>query len=176
MEDIKTIHELDENLNQRIIIINDKPELDVITSSKKEQSYYHCNYLKKYLESAYLEDQTLQVIRPKISVADGIVTANIIYYLLKHYNDIAFIETTKDHSKERYAILYLPDEISKSQYEFMKEKLGSHMNKFSSILIQGGLQNKNGLPEATIYEEFEKNNIEKIWKLLKDIVKEEKRK
>ena len=176
MNDIKTIHELDDSLNQRVIIIKDEPSLDIVTSSNKEQSYYHCNYFRKYLESSYLEDPILQMIAPKISVADGIVTANIICYMLKQYNSVIFTETTQDFSNERYAILYLPDEIKKEQYKLIEDKLKEYLTKFTSVLIQGELKNKNGLPEANFCKEVKQENIDEIFEILQNITEEEKRK
>ena len=67
MDDIKVIHELNEEVNQRIIIIKGDSEtpLDIVTSESKEDSYYHAMYLKNYFDFEYLEDETLQQIKSR---------------------------------------------------------------------------------------------------------------
>lgn len=177
MEDIQVIHELDEAKNQRVIIFRgeESPQnkLDIITSADKEESYYHCSYFKKYLETEYLDDAELQRIRPNIKLADGLVTTSIIYYLSKVYNDITFTETTADYTKERYGVFYLPDEISLEQYQEI-EKLQDYFKQFTSILIQGDLNTDNYIVDANLSKAVVGSEISVLLSELKTLIKKDK--
>lgn len=173
MEDIKVIHELDESLNQRIIVIKNDQEkpLDIITSNDKNISYYHATYLKKYLNFEYLEDDTLQQVKHKINGSDGIIVSNITFYLMKRYNDIIFMETTKDNEQERYGIINLPDNISELQYQRLKE-LFKYLKQFASVLVQGGLKSDGIMVTDVMYSNIldtEDIKIENIDEYLQEI-------
>lgn len=158
--DIKVIHKLDENLNQRIIIIKDEENsLDIITSKNKQESYYHATYLKYYLDFEYLKDNMLQQVKHRINGSDGIIVSNITYYLMKRYNDVVFMETTEDNQEERYGIINLPDSISEIQYQEIK-KLFEYLNKFTCILVQGGLKSDGVIvTDATYVKELKQDSI-----------------
>lgn len=172
MEDIKVIHKLDESLNQRIIIIkNEEEPLDIITSTNKQESYYHATYLKYYLNFEYLKDNMLQQVKNRIHGSDGIIVSNISYYLMKKYQDIIFIETTNDNEEERYGIINFPDSISEIQYQKLKE-IFHYLKNFTSILVQGGLKSDGVIvTETTYFKELSQGNIkiENIEDYLKEI-------
>ena len=169
--------ELDETVNQRIIIIRGEAEiekrLNIITSKDKMYSYYHSAYLKAYLNNEYLDDQNLQNVKERMSPMDSIVSANIIYYLLKNYNDIIFTETTQDNSNQKTAILYLPDEILEEQQQEMITLI-PYFEKFSSIMIQASLKHNGIVPEAEEYETIRQNIGENIQNYLNNLVSKNK--
>jgi len=134
LNDIKVIYELDETKNQRIIIFRseetDKP-LNIITNQNKNESYIHGLYIKQFLEQEYLDDEAIRNVKDKIIYS----ARSIISYLVNKYGNLIFAETTKDGSKRRDGIFFVPTELNQKQYDCLKEHF-SYFKNFEMILMQ----------------------------------------
>lgn len=172
MTDIRLIHEMNEDLNQRIIVIKNEGDnlLDIMVSDDKKSSYFHLQYIKKYINSAYLDDELLKKIRNMDINGDGATI--IMYHILKQYDNIIFMETTSDNETKRTGIMNLPDEMSEKQYKKLQE-LYPYFKNFSSILIQGGLQSSDHMhvTDANFAKEIKGGKIEEIDYYLKTLIK-----
>ena len=118
--DIEVIYDLDESKNQRIFIF--RPEetvqpLNIIASKNKNESYIHGIYIKKFLEQEYLDDEAIQNVKDKIIYS----ARSIISYLVNRHGNLIFAETTKDGSKRRDGIFFVPTELSQKQYDCQKK-------------------------------------------------------
>ena len=170
--DIEVKHEYDLDRNERIVIIhNDKvnnSNLDIISSKDKNFSYMHMVYMKEYLKNNCIDDELIN------KYSDNLDNSFIIFYLMiTNYNDLIFTETTKDNSKERYGMLYLPNKISidqKQSFDVLKERL----RNFNELYIISGLGLKDGFISNNIQEIIKGSDIDKVDKIIE--IEQEKNK
>lgn len=125
-------NKLSENMSNRVVVIHEDGQLDVVASLKDKGTQYHIKYFQAYLEQRYLDDQTLQTYAKTATEP-----STIIYLLLKNKGDIVFTETTSDTEENKYGILYLPDTISKEQKEKIEMFKNTHLKEFKELLLYG---------------------------------------
>lgn len=141
-------NEIVEGMKNRVIIIHENGEIDVVASLKEKGSYYHIKYFQKYLEKRYSDDQMLQMYSKKATEP-----STLIYLLLKNKRDVIFTETTKDAEEKRYGILYLPDTISKNQKEKIEIFENSFFKHFEEFLLYGQFYlNEFQMVDCHVYE------------------------
>ena len=160
--DIEVIYDLDESKNQRIFIF--RPEetvqpLNIIASKNKNESYIHGIYIKKFLEQEYLDDEAIQNVKDKIIYS----ARSIISYLVNRHGNLIFAETTKDGSKRRDGIFFVPTELSQKQYDCLKENF-SYFENFEMILLQ------ECKSDDIATEFFSKYELEKLDEYFKNLV------
>ena len=163
INDIEVIYNLDETKNQRVFIFRSeetaKP-LNIITSENKNESYIHGVYIKKFLEQEYLDDEAIQNVKDKIIYS----ARSIITYLVNRHGSLIFAETTKDGSKRRNCIFFVPTELSQKQYDCLKENF-SYFENFEMILMQ------ECKSEDIATEFFNKEELEKLNEYFSNLVK-----
>ena len=121
----------------KIVIINSNGSVDTIGNDpEKLHSVYLLDYAKQKYDSEIFKRLNFRH-RPQV----------ISYFLVSLYNDIIFLNTTKDVKKYGYmGILILPDSISASQ----EESLHSFLDKIENfdIFLATDLTLKEGLVQA----------------------------
>ena len=162
LNDIEVIYNLDESKNQRIFIF--RPEetvqpLNIIASKNKNESYIHGIYIKKFLEQEYLDDEAIQNVKDKIIYS----ARSIISYLVNRHGNLIFAETTKDGSKRRDGIFFVPAELTQKQYDCLKENF-SYFENFEMILLQ------ECKSDDIATEFFSKDELEKLDDYFKNLI------
>lgn len=158
INNIEVHNDLREDKNNRVLILHQNGEVDVITSPIGEVSYYHMLYFKEYLNKKYLEDEVLQKYKDVSSQP-----AIIIYFLLKKYGDVIFTETTKDGELKRYGIIYFPDFMTREQVEKIESLKDNYLNGFTELLVQAGYYiDEYNMINNRVYEQVVVPNYQKL--------------
>lgn len=180
-KDIIIQSNLDNSREQRIVIIysdvlcdqcNRDGEMDII-SSPRGVLYYHYIYFQKYASKYYLNDLHYQNLVQPSDSNYGI--SSFIFLLVVQCHDIVFMDTTDEASKGKYGVLYLPNEISKYEYEAFMKFL-PYLKKFHEILVIGELYFCNQQLENRISDIICGKDIEQINKYLNCKVKSHSKK
>lgn len=146
--EIKVGNIINNNQRNKIIVIHEDGTFDVISSPKDQESYYHINYFKKYLDSMYLDDLDLQRYKD-ISTQP----TTVIYLLLKNHNDIIFADTTRDEEENMYGMFYLPDSISEDQLDAYKGLKRIYFSHYKEVVVCSEMYlNDYQIVESKVYE------------------------
>lgn len=154
-EKIVILNELKEDMMNRVIVLHTDGSMDVVASSKEENSYYHIKYFQKYLSERYLDDNILQDYSKKATEP-----STLIYLFLKNKGDIVITETTKDLEEKRYGIFYLPDVVTSKQLEKIELLKESYLKKFEEFLVYAKFYlNEFHMIDNEIYEHMTPPNF-----------------
>lgn len=106
-----------------------------------------------------MDDEAIQNVKDKIIYS----ARSIISYLVNRHGNLIFAETTKDGSKRRDGIFFVPTELSQKQYDCLKENF-SYFENFEMILLQ------ECKSDDIATEFFSKDELDKLDDYFKNLV------
>lgn len=144
--EITISQEWDDTLNQRIMIIygdslndgiNKNGQMDIISNTTKDVSYYHATYMAKHAKINYTTDEYYQ---KNIKIAERTFRDFLpIFIQNNRYNNIIFKDTTEDFGLKRYGMFCFPIESpTPEQYETLRNLISKLVKiGYEEFFIQG---------------------------------------
>ena len=146
---------VDENYNNRIIMINRDGSMDVLAdrSGYDSEEFRHMLYFINYFDSHYLNDKQLQ------SHGHSLNGFNVVMFLLtKLYGVITIVDTSSGKNRTQYGIVQLPDTITEEQKEKFLD-LYNVINKYSELLICAQPMLDDNIPRNGVYKHLKNSEF-----------------
>lgn len=149
--EVLVTHEFNNDLNQRVFLIDTLGNMDILCNEDKKYSFYHFRYYKEYLKRYFLEDANIQ------SKYNQYQDLNSFIYLLSSTNTVQVIDTSSDGYSSETCYIALPNQISEEQKSAL-ESLTPYLNDFKNItIISDFFVDKNGHIDSKICESLKDN-------------------
>lgn len=149
----------DENVNNRIIIINADGSTEYIAdiSGNKKDEFRHMSFFREYFKTHYLEDKRLQEYANNFNAQWA-----ILYLLAVNYNAIIFMDTTREKDGANYGTIQLPEKPTELQEQVFLRLEKVYLKNFEEIAVFAHPILIDGIPDNKIYKIVKNSEFSEI--------------